>query len=209
MKDDIAALLKEYAQHDDVLQKQLIEGGSGITVDKAISNLAARLAERIGALKRTDDVTFKKLSNDIREANLREVNDTLRSAETLLQGRYCNESLRAKLNELCCEMAGLRAVMPTPLATPDKMPKATRLYLCADIIIAWKFIRGVDKMPGRINDAHASDGYTPTGKFHGFLTKLLPETNQDELHRNILAVEKELNQLRAEADKPAAIQLLD
>lgn len=208
MKDDIATLLTEYAQPDDVLQKQLIEGGSDLTVDEAISNLAARLAERIGALKRTDDVTFKKLSNDIREANLREVNDTLRSAETLLQGRYCNESLRAKLNELCWEMAGLRAVMSNPLAAPGKMPKATRLYLCADIIIAWKFISGVDKMPGRINDAHASDGYAPTGRFHGFLTKLLPETNQDELHKHILFVEKELNRLRTENDNPE-VQLLD
>ncbi|BBL33928.1 hypothetical protein Nstercoris_00155 [Nitrosomonas stercoris] len=58
-------------------------------------------------------------------------------------------------------------------------------------------------MPGRINDAY-SPGHTPTGRFHEFLTKLLPDINQDELHRNILAVDNELNRLSAEEEEVLA-----
>lgn len=149
-------------------------------------------------------MTFKSLSNATREENLTEVDATLRSAETLLRSRFCKESLRAELNKLCWEMAGLRVItMTDPLIIPDKMPKATRLHLCTDIITAWKFIRGADKMPGRINDAY-SPGHTPTGRFHEFLTKLLPDINQDELHRNILAVDNELNRLSAEEEEVLA-----
>ena len=72
---------------------------------------------------------------------------------------------------------------------PTNLPKISRLYLCADIIVAWKAIKGVDDMPRRLREFQS--------EFTGFLEALTTlaglhskNINIDELHKNILDVEK-------------------
>lgn len=210
MKDKIAALLKKYAQPDDVLQKQLIEGGSDLTVDEVINRHAAGLAEKIAELKTRGDMTFKTLSKRICDENIKKADDALKNAESLLQSGLCDAVLQAKLNEFYREMTGLKAITQRNQPVASALPKASRSYLCAQIIIAWKFIRGDDKMPRRTIDWRGRYSCEPKGNFYNFLTGLLPDINQDELHRDILSVEEELDRLRAESDNPApAVQVLD
>lgn len=193
------------------LLKELEEPGA--VIEETLSNLASRLAQKIQQLEsamRNGDMTVKKYERELHKNNLKEVDDAIEHAHALLKSRY-GEQMKAQLNEFLWEMTALkRCMQATRSISQGRPPKVTRLYLCVEIIVAWKLIKNTDNIPGRQLDKEQE----PVGEFHNFIQALLTvagghvaNVRADELHKHILETAKELARLKEQADNPEIIDL--
>src|SRR5690554_5822905 len=160
MEKRIIGLLKETAE-------------PGAVTEETISNIAASLVQKIGQLEsamRNGDITIKRYEKELHKDNLEEVDCAFKHAFALRESRYINEGLKAELNNLLWEMDALKKYMQATRSTSQgELPKAARLYLCVDIIVAWKLIKNTDAIPGRQKNLYQDPG----GEFQFFIKKLL------------------------------------
>lgn len=140
MEKKIIGLLKERA-------------APGAVTEETISNIATGLAEKISQLEsvlRDSDMTVKTYERELHKNNLKKVDDAFKHAHALRESCYSNEGMRAELNKFLWEMDALKKCMQATRSTSQgKLPKAARLYLCVEIIVAWKLIKNTDKIPQR------------------------------------------------------------
>jgi len=186
----------------------------GAVTEETISSIATGLAEKISQLEsglRDSDMTIKTYERELHKNNLKKVDDAFKHAHALRESCYSNEGLRAELNKFLWEMDALKKCMQTTRSrSQGKLPKAARLYLCVEIIVAWKLIKNTDKIPRRQKNKEQD----PVGEFHYFIKALLTaagghvaNVNADELHKDILETAKELDRLKEFADNPEVIFL--
>lgn len=201
MENKIIDLLKERAE-------------PGVLTEETISNIAASLVQKIGQLEsaiRNGDVNIKTYGKRLYQNNLKEVDDAFKQALALRESRYSSEGLKAELNKILWEMDALKKYMQATRSTSKgKLPKPARLYLCVDIIVAWKLIKNTDNIPGR---QHSKEQES-VGEFPTFIKALLAvagghvaNINADDLHRDIQEVAKELERIRT--PDPELIDLSD
>lgn len=192
----------------ELLRRHMAHGAvDETTLQRIASGLTGRLNDLGDAARRKEgDPTVKTYERELHKNNLKKVDDAFKHAHALRESCYSNEGMRAELNKFLWEMDALKKCMQATRSTSQgKLPKVARLYLCVEIIVAWKLIKKTKEIPRRQKNKEQD----PVGEFHYFIKALLTaagghvaNASVDELHKGILETAKELGRLKEKADNP-------
>lgn len=186
----------------ELLRRHMAHGAvDETTLQRIASGLTGRLNDLGDAVRRKEgDPTFKTYGRKIRENNLSEVEGTIKAAALLYESSLCEE-IKPQLNKLLWDLSALKCWLQVqPLdAVVAGLPKKPRLYLCVEIIVAWKLIKKTKEIPRRQKNAEQE----PVGEFYEFIKALLSmagilSVNIDELHRSIQVVAKKLENMKTD-----------
>lgn len=191
LTEQLAALLHAHASSD--MQERLQGQGSPLSQAEVIDNLAMRLASRSREHRRAQtegDVTAKRFADENYSMQVAEAQQLKHNADGLLNSGYARD---------LTELENIKAIALALKALAEQwhkdantnLPKMSRLYLCADIIVAWKLITGDKSMPRRGRDGDSMSTVFPYF-LESFVALAAPHLNPDNLHKSILTAEAEM-----------------
>lgn len=193
---DLIELLNEY---------RCVEGIEDETIERLAHALLGQLHQLEQALT-SGDTQMKTYEKELHKANLKKYEEQAHAAEVLLQaGTMETEKIKKQLENIKHTARFMHdSIQATHTPTINSLPKPARTYLCVQIIVTWKGITGAEEMPKR----ETNSAREPKSEFYKFIGEMLSiygdsvsEMDADNLHKDILKVEKELRRLSTEADK--------
>lgn len=185
----------------ELLRRHMAHGAvDEATLQRIASSLTGRLNDLGDAVRKGGDSTYKIFAREIRKNNLSEVEGTIKAAALLYESSLCGE-IKPQLNKLLWDLSALKCWLQVqPLdAVVAGIPRKSRLYLCVEIIVAWKLIKKTDDIPRRQKNRYGE----PAGEFNEFIEALLSmagilSVNIDELHRSIENIAKKLESMKTD-----------
>lgn len=191
LTEQLATLLHAHASSD--MQERLQRQDSPLSQAEVIDNLAMRLASRSREHRQAQaegDVTAKTFADENHSIQVAKAQQLQHNADALLNSGYAHDLTEFENIKAIAQALELLAEQWRKDANTS-LPKMSRLYLCADIIVAWKLITGDESMPRRGRDGDSMSTVFP-GFLESFVALAAPHLNPDNLHKSILTAEAEM-----------------
>lgn len=190
MHKAIKNILIAFQQGD--LEQRRSESGSQLTADDVLDNLAATLKRRMENLKASNDITHGTLAKRLYRENKEYGRKIMEAAAFLHENSTDKNDRRIFLNKhLEGKLRYLSAINYFTQDGKKSLPKESRLYFFADVIVAWKIITGDAVIPPReqVKESVFSDFLEQLFSVGGLVERGL---SVDEAHRHILKIEQEM-----------------